>query len=87
MDKNLTVENMKAYLKTIFDLESAIFLNDQMMEIYTQNRCQNPPIEPIFKLAEPTMPSTPALSITMTSSLWTRTWSQSWEDTKPITIS
>ena len=38
MDNNLNIQDMKTYLKTLFDLESAIFLNDQMMETYVQNR-------------------------------------------------
>ena len=54
---NLNVQQLKEYLKNVFDLEGALYQHQQLVDGYTTRRRENVPSEPVKRL--PTPPSKP----------------------------
>ena len=62
---NLNAQQLKEYLKSVFDLEGAVYQHQQLVDGYITQRNKNLPSEPVKNL--PTPPAKPVPRVTTTS--------------------
>ena len=59
---NLNAQQLKEYLKSVFDLEGALYQHQQLVDGYTTRRNNNVPLEPVKHLPSPPTKPTPRLT-------------------------